>query len=221
MTRVKESQDIVDKYYNGDEAAYNEALTRQNASVIDWSDIETQTKCAPDQEYHALAYIQNFLGYIPEPNIYMPHIAFVQVLVDSMEKNLITWDHFIDELVFHAKRIRNDDMLKGEWVRHKTYDESYRKHYENFLPLYKLPARDRLSKLLGYEPLIEYSLEAELFLRRLFQLDSFHSEMPYGDTDLKAATIVRYREAYLLQGKSVADDSDLIGMIYQERKSSN
>lgn len=186
--------------------------------AMPWETLDTVAKCFPELEAKALRLIEYFLGYLPVPVIYMPHEAFIRTLIASYQNGTLRKDNLLDEVEFHAKRIRNDDMKKGGWVKYLVHDEADYKRYDMHLAIYKHIARDRLCELIGYEPSLDHSLEAELYLREFFQSDAFTSETPYCHIDHKAVTIVRYREAYLLQGEMTADDSDLMGLLYEAVK---
>jgi hypothetical protein len=176
--------------------------------VLSWKDLELTSRCHPEKEMMSLLWIEAYLGYVPSPHIYTPHLAFIQALVENVEKGVIEPDTFVDELLFHVKRIRNDDMKDGKWVGRK-YDASDYEYYDTFLGLYKQPARLRLCKLLRYEPDLEYSLGAEVYLRQIFELEGFYTELPYTAADYKAATITWYTELYHTHGEQAADESGL------------
>lgn len=186
--------------------------------VIDWKVLEMSATCLPELESQALELIRYFVGYLPVPIIYMPHENFVRALIATYKSGNLSKDTFLDEVEFYAKQIRNDDMKKGGWVKYKSYDESDMTRYHSYLSPYKQAARQRLSELMGYEPSLQHSLDAELYLRELLQTDDFHTAMPNGETDHKAVTIVRYREAFLLEGEEAADNSDLIGLLIEDAK---
>jgi len=65
---------------------------------------------------------------------------------------------------------------------------------------------------MGYEPLLIYSLPAEVLLRQLFESDELYSDMPMHQIDFRAITIARYREVLIVQGEQQADESDLMGL---------
>lgn len=213
---------FIKKYYNGDAEAYDkmmhsddpEADARYLAYGIDpcthWSDIELHTKCHPEYEELALAWVRYALGYLPQEQAYMPYLAVLQTLVENDRTGKLPEGQFVDELLFYVKRIRNNDMKKGGWVYHTVQPESVLKTYETHLSLYKQQARERLCKFLGYEPLLEYSCDAEVFLRQIFENDAFYSDMPWCDADYKAGNIASYRQIFLKDGEAAADASEFI-----------
>jgi hypothetical protein len=188
-----------------------EYLNFTGRSVIKWRDIETASKCAPEHQKTALYMAFKWLGYYPEPHDYLPHLAFIQTLMDGYTKQLMPGEAFLAEIVFHMKAIRNRDMKSGGWVRFKERSDADYRSYETILSVYKHQARERLCFFLGYEPKVEYSLDAEIMLRQLFERDYYHTGMPPQQVDHKAWTITRYRELLITSGEQVADNSDLMG----------
>lgn len=219
---------FIDKYYNSDVAAYEQNMTLHDPeadmaylrygkdSTLHWHDIALQAKCNPEYEEIALAYVRYVLGYLPSQHAYMPSLAFLQTLVESYQAGKISSETFGQEFFSHVKQIRNKDMKNGGWVQHKIYSEADHHRYDTYLSLYKQSTRERLSRLLGYEPSLAYSLDAEIFLRLIFQEDYFYTDMPFCNADYIAATVVKYREAFLQKGEAAADASDLFGRSFEE-----
>ena len=206
-------QMLADKYYGGNVEAYKRERKFGIRTTISWADIETSSKCSSAYENHALYWIKTCLGYVPNDHVYLPHLAFIQTIIEAYNQETISQDQFIDDLTFHAKRIRNDDIKKGGWLKKEKHTQSDFDHYNSYLSVYKNLARDRLSRFLGYEPEIKYSLEAEILLRHLFEMDEYSSGTPFTDTDFKAATITQYKEVFLLQGEERADACFLLGLM--------
>lgn len=221
MTMDNFKQQFIDKYFDGDVTEYDAMIAAnnfaadheysvyKNRSVLNWKDIELSAKCAPDLQEDAIRLIGNALGYIPAPHSYIPHLPFIQTLLQNQDRAVISEDESSEEIIFHLKRVRNDDMKSGGWVRFKEHKQPDLDLYNSHHSAYKQAAKDRLSKLLGYEPNIAYSLDAELLIRDMIEQDSYHSDMPFVGHDYKAATITVYREIYLTQGEKAADDLDL------------
>jgi|GEM_PF-3357729 len=103
-------------------------------------------------------------------------------------------------------------MKKNGWVRYLHLDQDYLDFYNSHLGIYKDVARQRLCSFMGYEPLLIYSLPAEVLLRQLFESDELYSDMPMHQIDFRAITIARYREVLIVQGEQQADESDLMGL---------
>lgn len=197
--------DFIRRYFNGDKAAYNNFRKYRVRKTLYWDDILLQSKCAPEFRNQALSQIRHWLGYIPAEHIYMRHISYLQSLVAGYKSGTILFETFSEQLYTHLLNIRNDDMKKGGWVRFTTRHPADIKRYETYLSVFRQPARQRLSALLGYEPSLDYSLEAEVYMRQLFANDSFHTNMDYTEADYKAATITTYRQTFIQFGEAEAD----------------
>lgn len=214
-------KNFIEKYYNGDADAYDKNMTSDDPErdaayfafgdrpTTHWQDIERHVKCHPEYEELALAWINFILGYVPQQHAYMPYLSFLQTLFETSETGKISDENFSKELIFYVKKVRNEDMKRGGWVLKKTFSKTDLDFYNSHLALYKQGARNRLSKLLGYDPLLEHSLEAEIFLRQIFQEEFFHADMAYCNADYIAATIVKYREIFLRDGEAAADASEM------------
>lgn len=221
MTHSDSTKAFIEKYFDGNEEAFNEVMHVEDPeadahrrkyyrTAVRWKDIDLHSKSYPEYEELSLAWIRYLLGYLPEPRAYMPSLAFIQTLVQSTKANKISEQSFLEELFWCVQQIRNKDIKQGGWLLNLTYDNIHYDRYNRHLLIYKQAARERLCKFLGYEPLLEHSLEAEMFLRQTFAEDFFHSKFPLCNADYKAATIVKYREIFLTQGEEEADKSELL-----------
>lgn len=210
--------ELIEKYYNGNAQVCDKDRASDDPvgdahffrygkrPTTHWRDIELHAKCHPEHEELALAWIRFLLGYLPQQHAYMPCLPYIQSLVQHSETGNITDIAFSTEMISYAKKIRNDDMKRGGWVYKTPFAKEDFDLYNRHLAVYKPLARLRLCDFLGYEPLLEHSLDAEVFLRQLFQEDSFNSQAPYCNADFKAGTIVMYRQAFLQKGAAAADD---------------
>ena len=183
---------------------------------IHWSDMEVSAKCYPQRRNEALAWIRSSLLYLPPQHVFQPHLTFIQSLIENEAMGVITNDTFLKEIEIHLTNIRNDDMKKGEWVKHIPFREQDYEAYETHLQEYKNLTHYRLSELMGYEPALEHALEAEIFLRKIFASDQFYQSEGYTPLDYKALVITRYREVYMLKGEAIADKSVIEGVRYRQ-----
>lgn len=220
MTTSSVTKALISKYFNGDEDAFNEVMRVDDPeayshwlkyynTTVHWKDIDLHVRCHPEYHEVAIAWIRYVLGYLPQPEAYMPFLAFIQTLIENAKNSMASDDQFLEELFSCVRQIRNKDIKHGGWLLNFTYGQAHYERYNNELAFYKHAARERLCKFLGYEPLLEFSLDAEVFLRQIFAEDYFHLDMPYCNADYKAANIVRYREAFLTLGEEMADTCDL------------
>lgn len=223
-------KEFADKFLNGDAAEYERLMAMCTSeedknylrygkrATISWCDIENQVKCHPHYEELALAFVRFILGYLPQQHAYLPSLAFLQTLTENFETGKISIDHFAREFFFYTKEIRNEDMKQGGWVQHPTYDEHNYQHYDTYLGQYKHQARDRLCTFLGYEPDLISSLDAEVFLRQLFESDDYYPSIPWCNADYIAGNVVKYRKAFLEKGVAAADNIDFVGRTIEEFK---
>lgn len=184
----------------------------QTGPTIKWSDILASARALPDNHNLALYWIRRIIGYLPEAHIYMPSLSFVQVLAGNYHKDIISTKEFVSEIIFHTKRMRNEDMKRNGFLNRRTHSEADYQFYSSFLSEHAVSSRVRHCRFLGYEPDLTYSMEAELYLRQYIQPNSPIVDDNYKDADFKAATITEYRKAFFTVGETIADESDLIGL---------
>jgi hypothetical protein len=183
----------------------------RRAKVLHWADIQTASKTATEFELRAKECMLQFLGYNPHPYDYYPHLPFIQTVIDNYMKRQIPAKTANAELLFHMKAIRNKQMLSGGWLRFLERTPEEYAYYARVLPKMAVSARLRLCQLLGYEPDIVHSMDAEIYLRHVYCRDDFYEDMPFSQEDYLAATVTRYCQLYLTEGKAAADDSGLLG----------
>lgn len=202
-------QIFIDKYFKGNRESYNWYRKYRVRDTIHWEDIELQQKCLPENFQKSLGVIQTALGYLPAEHIYLPHLPFIQSYLGLHTIEISTVQSIPGELRNHLLNIRNDDIKKGGWLltpKNTTADFNY---YENHLSQFKEPANKRLAILLGFVPSIEYSLEAEIYLRKYFDNGFLLNSASLTNKDFKAATIALYKKVFVESGETVADKSCL------------
>jgi len=101
---------------------------------IKWSDLQNSLIFATQQKNFALVHIKGCLGYVPEEHILLPHLSYVQILLQNNLAGIISQEQFTDEIIQHMKHIRNDDMKKDGWIQGPTYTHDMRRVYKEFLP---------------------------------------------------------------------------------------
>lgn len=189
--------------------------------LIKWNDIELAAKVNPEQHANALKWISFALGYLPPKAVYMPYLAIVQSRYDEMIRTQRIDMQCVEEDLIISQQIRNDDIKKGGWLKNQLSDEKYKHSYEENLPMYKHKARVLLCENLSYEPLVEHSFEAEIYMRHMFTMDDYHEGLKYTPMEMKAMAIAHYRRLYYIEGEAIADRSDLIGLLYNTWKKDN
>ena len=164
----------------------------------------------PQHADEAEKLIEQHLGYVPFPTIYLPHEVFIRSLIDHFKNGQIGAEEYQQQLLEHIRNIRNDDMQKDGWVDAESYTQQDIEHYQSFQRYYQPMAKERLQKFLGYEPSLQHSLYAEVYLRYLIAMDTYSSEWPLTGFDRKAITIVKFREIFTEKGLEAANLSPLV-----------
>jgi hypothetical protein len=186
--------------------------SRKRSTVINWNDIAVSVSCYPEHESAARSITRSYLGYDVADSIALPHIGFIQTLIQNYVSGQKEHEIFCTEVVQTIKQIRNDDMQKGGWISAKPYSEKHYADYNHINVEHKEKARHRICALLGYVPIVDYSLEAEIMLRHIFTIDPEYEYKDFGASDYKAGTIVQYREIALTKGIDAANELDLLTM---------
>ena len=190
------------------EKAYQEAVTEAISEAVSWKDLALSATVLPNLEDQTKDLIERRLGYLPHPAVTLSYEPYLRALLQSYHQGTLSSDAFTEQAEEHLKLIRNADMQHySSPVPAPHFVQSYQKMFGN----YGGKVKERLTRFLGYEPRLEHSLMAELWLFDLMARDT--PQLPKGPTavDFKALTIIRYREILLSQGKAAADVSPLLG----------
>lgn len=190
------------------EKAYREAVTEAISEAVSWKDLALNATVLPNLEDQTNDLIERRLGYLPHPAVTLPYAPYLRALLQRYHQGTLTSDAFTQQAEEHLQLIRNADMQhysSPEPAPHLVQS------YQKMFGMYGAQAKERLTRFLGYEPRLEYSLMAELWLFELMAKDTLR--LPKGPTavDFKALTIIRYREILLSKGKAAADASPLLG----------
>ena len=210
MKKMTWQQKIIDEYYNGDavrfEAAFDEAVTEGNLHAVHWDDLIVDATTLPELKETGRELIEINLGYLPADHVIVPYEPYLRALIQSYWQNAIAQDNFLDQLEDHIKLIRNADMKYNNCL---TYDDAICRNYDRTFIPYGYAVKDRLTRFLGYEPKLEHSLIAEMWMRDIMAKDTLQLSEQMTAIDVKAMTLIKYREVLLEQGQTVADRSPL------------
>ncbi|SFF09137.1 hypothetical protein [Spirosoma endophyticum] len=203
-------QKIISERYSGDakrfEADFAEAVTEGNLHAVHWDDLIVDATTLPELKEAGRELIEINLGYLPPDNVMLPYEPYLRALIQAYWQSAIAGDEFLDQLEEHIKLIRNADMKHNTCL---TYDEEiYQNFHKTYAP-YGCAVRERLIRFLGYEPQLEHSLIAEMWLRDIMADDTYRFPDEITPDDIRAMTLVKYREILLQDGKEVADLSPL------------
>lgn len=188
------------------EQAYQEAVNEAISEAVSWKDIALTATVLPSLEDATQELIEQSLGYLPHLAVRLPYEPYLRALLHLKNQGQLSAEAFVRETEAHCQLIRNADMA------HYADPEPaprFQSMYSDFFHLYGIKAKARLSRLLGYEPALEHSLAAELWLWEIMARDTIRLPESLTAVDYKALTIIRYREILLSQGRAAADASPL------------
>jgi hypothetical protein len=197
--------------YNGDIEKYHADTEQHNRNLINWQELVDYETLFPEHKERAEKLIRICLGYIPpEAGNFFYYEAKIRKAIERFNVEKYSEEKHFDEVYAIVTDIRNEDMKKETFCR--DYGEREMKAYttHTLIP-YSQIARDRLAHYLGYYPDLRYSLEAEILLRYHLADDTFFAKEKITPYDIRAMTIVKYREALLNEGQEAADKSPLVG----------
>lgn len=166
--------------------------------TVAWENIEAAGTVYPEHSTRAVDFILDTLGYLPFPTVYLPHEVGIRVLIAELDGGQITPAQFVEQATEHVRHIRNDDMLREGVIDHPMCSRAETYGYKDSLKEYAAVAKARITQLLGYKPVENNSLDAEILLRQCAangQLsDTLADIRPH---DCKAMTIVKFREQFV------------------------
>ncbi|GAB3515805.1 hypothetical protein [Emticicia fontis] len=193
--------------FNGDLEAYQVHYKHSTSDLIYWEDLELSWKVYPELEVEIKLLIKKRLGYLPHPTVTIPFEPFLRSLYHSFRLGQLNEADFYVQADEHIKLIRNKDMEPNLCL---IYDdiiyENYKKTYIPFIQA----ARERITRFLGYEPKLENSLIAEMWLSKIIAKDILVLQSYITEIDYKAITLIKYREILLTQGQEVANSSSIL-----------
>lgn len=207
-------QKTIQNVFGGDEQrfeqAYQEAVKEAISEAVSWKDLTLNATVLPDLESATKDLIERRLGYLPHPAVSLPYEPYLRALLQSEHQGTLSSDAFTEQADDHCQLIRNADMVHYSSPEPAAH---FVQSYQKMLGIYGLQAKERLTRFLGYEPRLEHSLMAELWLYDLMIRDTIRLPDSPTAVDFKALTITRYREILFTRGKAAADASPLLGAI--------
>lgn len=196
--------------FDYDEAWENE-LRDGGRYTVAWKDIAVAGTIYPELSNRAEDLILDVLGYLPYQMVYLPHEISIRVLIAELDAGKLTPSQFMEQAKEHIRHIRNDDMLREGVLDHPICTRAETYGYENSFAEYADVAIARLTQLLGYKPVRNNSLDAEILLREYAALGKLSNSLAdIRPHDCKAMTIVKFRELfYQKNGYMIALNSPL------------
>ena len=201
------TQDATDKQHSGKFDDFAETVTEGSLHAIHWDDFITDATTLTDLRETGRGLIEINLGYLPPDDVMLPYEPYLRALIQSYWQNVIPEDDFFQQVEDHIKLIRNADM------RHNVapvYDEAIYRNYSETFPTYGYAVKDRLSGFLGYVPQLEHSLIAEMWMRDIMADEMYKLPVEMTPDDIRALTLIKYREVLLKDGQAEADKSPLL-----------
>jgi hypothetical protein len=205
---MDERQKIIDERYQGDakrfESDFADAVLVGRLDTVSWDNLLADATVLSDLKKAGHDLIEAHLGYLPGDSVIIPYEPYLRALIQSYWHNQMSEAEFIHQVEEHIKLIRNTDMQYNTCL---TYDDDiYLNYNETFVP-YGLDVKNRLTWFLGYEPKLEHSLIAEMWMRSVMARDMIQLPDTITEVDWKAITLIKYREILLEQGQVAADAS--------------
>ncbi|MBN8698717.1 MAG: hypothetical protein J0L54_03835 [Chitinophagales bacterium] len=205
-------QEFIDKYFNGDVEKYRTDTEQYNRNIISWQELVDYDSLYPEHKERAKKLIRICLGYMPpEVGTFFYNESKIRKAIERYNIEKYSEQKHFDEVYAIATIMRNEDMKIDNFCRLEYDERDMRAYTSTGLIPYSQIARDRLAHFLGYYPDLKFSLEAELFLRYYLADDNLIPKEKITAYDLRAMTIVKYREVLLKEGQVAADKSPLIG----------
>lgn len=193
--------------FKGNLKERDEYCSQVTREFVYWDDIKLSCKVYPELEEYTKRLIEKRLGYLPHPNVTIPFEPYLRALYQYFRSGQITETDFYTQADEHIKLIRNKDMEPNLCLE---YDPLiYENYWKTYLP-YGQMAKERLIRFLGYEPDLEHSLVAEMWLRKFLAINSLKLPDTITIADYKAITLIKYRQVLLSVGESFANDMPLL-----------
>ncbi|ADB38002.1 hypothetical protein [Spirosoma linguale] len=205
-------QKVIDDQYGGNaeqfETAFAEAVTEGNLQAVHWDDLIVDATTLTHVKNAGRELIKINLGYLPPNDVMMPYEPYLRALIQNYWNHSMAEDEFLEQLDDHLKLIRNADMKHNTC---QTYDPAIiNKYHKTFVP-YGYAVRSRLANFLGYVPQLEHSLIAEMWMRDIMSDETYRLPDEIAPDDMRALTLIKYREVLLADGQQAADASPLLG----------
>ncbi|MBW4889196.1 hypothetical protein KXQ82_05695 [Mucilaginibacter sp. HMF5004] len=175
--------------------------------AIKWGDLEVAANTLPAYEQTGLLLIKERLGYLPPSNITLPIEPHLRTLLSNYKAGVISFDKMIKIADEYIKLARNEDIRRNTTL---VYDQQMYEKYHTFLPHLTNAVQQRIAKFLGFMPDTNYSVEAEIFLRKVMATDTVYLGNEITEYDKQAITILLYRKRLLASGLQIANAMALI-----------
>ena len=202
---------VINEQYGGNterfEADFAESVAEGRLHAVHWNDLLTDATTLTHLKDTGRGLIEINLGYLPPDDVMLPYEPYLRALIQMYWQGAIAEDDFLQQAEYHIKLIRNADM------KHNTcpiYDDAIYKNYKATFAPFGYAVKERLSGFLGYVPQLEHSLIAEMWLRDIMSDQTYKLPVEMTPDDIRAMTLIKYREVLLKDGQAEADKSPLL-----------
>jgi hypothetical protein len=200
------TQSLINQVFGGDTQRFEQALDEGLHETVRWQDVLACSTVLPEYEAVVLHLIENRLGWLPVGSSRLRYEPYLRGLLKSYRSGGMTPEEFAAQTDEQLKLIRNDEM---QFNTMPDYDHRIYQSYDTYLSQQREAVRQRVTRLLGYEPALQHSVVAEIWLREITAEDSFHLPEEPTAVDWKALSLIRYREILLTHGRTAADASPI------------
>lgn len=197
------TQDVIDKQNCGK----SEAIAEGHLHAIHWNDFITDATILTHLRETGRGLIEINLGYLPPADVMLPFEPYLRALIQLYWQNAIAEDQFFQQVEDHIKLIRNADMKHNAIP---VYNDAIYKTYNETFSTYGYAVKHRLTRFLGYVPELEHSLIAEMWMRDIMADEMYKLPLEMTPDDIRALTLIKYREVLLKDGQVEADASPLL-----------
>lgn len=196
---------LMDKIFSPFDPAFGYVFS----DAVSWEDIIIREKVHPELEKQALSLIEKRLGYIPRQSI---------TILYEPDLRLYYHQYLFGKIDLESLYYKADELLKvmRKWdlkADNRLFDEPniYKHYYQQYLPYVQM-AHQRIHQILGYEPALEYSLAAVLWLSQLMTKDNGSLGNYTSAVNYRVMTSIRYREILVTEGEEAANNSSLLAL---------
>lgn len=188
---------------------FEPAFGYASSEAVSWDDMVIREKVHPELEKQTLSLIEKRLGYIPRQSI---------TILYEPDLRLYYHQYLFGKIDLDALYYRTDELLKvmRKWdlkADKQLFDEPhiYKQYYRQYMPYVQM-AHQRINRILGYEPPLEYSLAAVIWLSQMIAKDNNPLPDCISGVDYRVMTSIRYREILMTEGETAANNSPLLAM---------
>ncbi|WP_259015510.1 hypothetical protein [Emticicia fluvialis] len=177
---------------------------------VSWDELVLKEKVYPELDGKIKELIEKRLGYLPRPAVTIAQEPDLRILYNQYRFGSLGQADFYEQADRLIKHIRNKDVSPEQ----RLFDapEIYKLYCKNYMT-YVHRAHERINQFLGYEPPLEYSMAAVIWLTHQLSKENVNlSSKELLPIDYKVMTSIQYRELMLTYGEDMAIQAPLLAM---------